>query len=297
MLFAKGELRYGPTLIRLHVALLRRLEIQTTERRASTFDTRFAPPRGAGGRARHILHVYLDGDIEVRGLPKLTAPFAMLSTEAQYYGGAGEKPVPLRASGEPYLKIEIRVPAEDVLVAAPYAPVLLDAAPSFFEAALAYVETVGWGDTDASVRDAAVKTLLMSLVRAGWLGAPTFSGATDEESPALSRLWNALTPSISVIDLNATLGVFSRRSGITARHLARNVDALLTRIHSPLSFRAFVAEHRLRVALLLLSAPHAKLDEVAELAGYASGESLAAALRDASLPPPGQLRRFMEVPL
>ena len=132
MLFAKSELRYGPSLIRLHMALARRLEIQTTERRTSTFDTRLLPRRTGEGRERLILHVYLAGTIRIHGLPALEVPFVALSTEAQYYGSSDERPVPLQASGDPYLKIEVRVPASDALVTAPPTFRLLESPPLFF---------------------------------------------------------------------------------------------------------------------------------------------------------------------
>jgi AraC-like DNA-binding protein len=297
MLFAKGALNYGPTSLTLHVALSRNLEIQTTERRACRFDTRFLAPRDAAGKDRVIFHVYLAGHVEVMGLPPLECPFAMLSTEGQYYGATGEKPVPLRAWGDPYLKIEIRVRASDAMIEAPAAPTLLSPGEAFWKAARDYAATVDASASDANACESAARDFSMNLVRAGWLGARAFGGMATNDAAGLTRLWDALMPSFAVIDMNASLKLLSTRAGITTRHIARNVEALFERIGSPIGFRAFLAEHRLRIAVILLSAPHARLEEIAELAGYSSADSLAAAMRDAGLPPAGQLKRLLDEPL
>lgn len=102
-------------------------------------------------------------------------------------------------------------------------------------------------------------------------------------------------PRRSVIDLSLSISDLSNRAGVTSRQVTRDVAQLLERIGMPLGFRSIVAEQRVRLAVLFLSSPHARPEEVAAVVGYAGVESMAAAFRDAELPTPGEvLQRLRE---
>jgi AraC-like DNA-binding protein len=295
MLFARGELAYEPARIRLFLGIGRRLQFQVIERAYCTWDTRYLPPREAVRDDRLIFHIYLEGRVEVGGR-EIATPFVLLTTETQYTGTKDRPAEPLRAGGPDFLKIELTLPVSDVRLPVPGAPLQLATSDGFIATARAFAEEIRRGEPGPPTLEKGVESWLMSLAREGWVGAETFRALADRETSALARLWRAFAPSFAVFDLKLSLALLSSRAGVTARQLARNIDELLLRMHYPLRFRAIVAEQRVRAAVMFLAAPHARVDEVARLVGYASTESMAAAFRDAGLPSPREVQRGVSEP-
>lgn len=296
MLFASGELRYEPATLKLHVGFGRGIELELVEREHLVYDTRWLPPRASKGEGRVLFHVYLEGDVAVGGAVVPT-PFAVFEQAIHYWGGGDRRPAPLRAGGARFSKIELTLDERFVLLPRPEAPSVIALPPDVLRESRALAELLRGRSAGTEEKARAAAAWLAALSRAGWIEASIAASALEPASGVVARFWSALEPSLSTLDLGVSLRLLATRSGVTTRQVARNIEHLLAWTGHPVGFRVFLAEWRVRLAVMLLSAPAARLSDIAALVGYASVESMSAAFRDAGLAPPAEVQEAVSEPI
>jgi transcriptional regulator GlxA family with amidase domain len=104
-------------------------------------------------------------------------------------------------------------------------------------------------------------------------------------------MWQAIASAVSNLDVGATMAIVALATGVSERQARRDLQTTLERLRLPYGgFRDAAKRFRLRLALVLLSAPGASIGEVARAVGYRHGEALANAFAEVGLPPPGRVR-------
>lgn len=287
MLFASGELLYPPATIRLFVAFGNGVELALVERTLLSYDTRTVRPRSAGPGSRLLLQFYLEGRVELEGVPVPT-PFVLFEHEADYWGATTKPASALRAGGRRFSKIELTLRESLVTLPRPASPVVLALTGDLLEGTREVARSLR--EDSADRKRQVIADWFSTLARVGWIDTEVARVPMEPPSGGVARLWRALTPFLSTLDLGVTLRALAQLSNVTTRQAGRNIERLLAWSGHPVGFRSFVAEWRLRLAVMLLSAPHAVPEEVAKLVGYASLESMAAAFQATGLGHPAEVQ-------
>jgi AraC-like DNA-binding protein len=301
MLDASGRISFEGGEYCLHVSLERRFWIVTTCRRGVVWDTRILPPwpNSLHEQPRERYYVLLEGRFELFGASPgvLEAPCALRASAGVFEGVGGERPIHIRASGEPLRIFALHVlplpgaapatepPAEWARLDVP-ADVLARCDAFELEARL-----VGCGpDLDRRRR-----ALLERLREIGWLSAETLASIVEEEPAHLARTWNAFAPIFRDFTLSPALSDVADRATRSLRQVDRNFDELLETFHLVGGgFRNSIQRLRLSMAILMLSAEPATIARVARAVGYARPEAMTSAFRAAGLPSPSAVREFLQ---
>src|SRR5579859_6097727 len=244
------------------------------ERRGLVLDTRRTPAAGDAPRPGTCLYLLLRGcwTIHPEGSPRFVAPAAFVVSEEQLEPGSGERPLTFTSWGDPdYAAIEIHHDASDV--APPPEPLRepLHIAPATWQAA-GEVIRVSRDDDDDAYR-AAFATLIDRLVRDGALPAGLKTRVLRPTSRPFVLLWNGVRPMIERLYLSPTLQELGAATGVSLRQMDRHVRSFLSSFGIVgRHWRSTTRHFRLKLAVILLSAEHASVAEVAAAVGYGSSD-------------------------
>ncbi len=135
-----------------------------------------------------------------------------------------------------------------------------------------------------------VAALLDAFATAGILDRALTQTVVGEEPERFRRLWAALEPLYSTYGATTSLKQLASSLGMSMRQVGRDAKELSTAFGIGGGYRDALLMLRLRVAVLLLSAPQATVQDVAKLVGYGSPIAMARAFRDAKLPAPSTVQ-------
>jgi transcriptional regulator GlxA family with amidase domain len=113
---------------------------------------------------------------------------------------------------------------------------------------------------------------------------------TAEEPERFRRLWSAMQPLYATYGATTSLKQIASSLGMSMRQVGRDAKDLAAAFGIGGGYRDALLVLRLRVAVLLLSAPDATVADVAKLVGYGSAIAMARAFRDAKLPAPSVIQ-------
>ncbi|MBK7075189.1 MAG: helix-turn-helix transcriptional regulator [Myxococcales bacterium] len=291
MLFAASQTDFAGAQVRSALFFDRTVRMHVMDKRRLLFDSRFAPPSPV---VRDVVTVYAlaagmltTGEVTVatRGL------WVMAETEL-------ERPTRgahwFRSWGERSVAVELRLARALVKGPIGLAAGPRPLAPTTWAAVDALIALAGTPAAGVAPLPP-VQAALAGLVADGVLAAPPT--LTLDEPPALTRLWQAITPAYDAYATAITIDQVAATSGRSSRQVRRELKAMAKEFDLfGGDFRQITRILRLRAALLLLSAPDASVAEVADRVGYGSPVAMARAFRDADLPAPSELRAIVRYP-
>ena len=196
-----------------------------------------------------------------------TAGSSRATTAIRFLSGAADSP--FRA---------VTLLVDPALVVAPPGPLLLDT------------------ETWCAARAFEPGVLVGRLVAAHILRSEA-SAEVGRSEPGATRLWTALEGFFARGYFSPSLDELAVSTGLSARHVGREVAAFIQCFHLPWSgWREASREVRFRLALLLLSGPPRPLACIARAVGYASAETMAQAFYGAGFAAPSHVRWGMQDP-
>ncbi|MGE5186409.1 MAG: hypothetical protein ACM31C_30345 [Acidobacteriota bacterium] len=275
MLVATSETRLGEAGVRSTLVLERAVRGTVVLRDQLAFDTRFASP--AAGEPEAVGHVFLllAGRLVHAG-EAMQAPVAfVLADDELERPRAGSRT--FRTDGARAHVIQLRFATRALRV-----PIGLDrgalALPSrAWDAAAALA---------ARTDTANLAGLLDALASAGAIDGALAGTLVGDEPERFRRLWAALQPLYAAYAGTTSLKQLASSLGMSLRQTGRDAKELAQTFGFSGGYRDSLLVLRLRVAVLLLSAPAATVEKVARLVGYGSAIAMARAFRDAKLPAP-----------
>ena len=293
MQFVSTRVLIGDAQITFALGYARAAWAVLVERQGFVLDTRFVPAADAVARDRVCVYVLLRGRWLEHGPDgrSFEGRAAFVVSEAQLEGEKGRRSCTFRSDGAPLAAIELHLPRTHV--AAPrglLAPLALDdAAWSAATDALAALD----GDrTDNSLLSERIPRLLRELSRLGIITPDAPVAATEPSPPALRRVLAPLQRTVERMYLGATLKELERATGTSPRQLARDVERAVRSLGlAGLGWRLTSRHLRIKFAVILLSAEHATVAEVARLIGWGSADAMTRAFRNAGLPAPSSVQR------
>ena len=240
------------------------------------FDTRFAA--AAAGRVEQVGHLFMV--VEGRYAPSVgeatAAPIALMLGDDELER-VGPKSRTFRTDGPRVVIVQLRFERHHLRV-----PIGLGTPP------LALPPPVWDAGRAVAAEPARLGELLAALAAAGVI---TDNVAVQPEEPErFRRMWEALHPLYTSYGGTASLKQLAHSLGMSMRQVGRDAKDLATTFGYGLGYRDALLVLRLRVAVLLLSAPAATVADVAAAVGYGSPIAMARAFRDAKLPPPSAVQ-------
>jgi AraC-like DNA-binding protein len=152
-------------------------------------------------------------------------------------------------------------------------------------------DAIGGLVTGVETGDAALLARVIDeLARSGVVAGSITDTVIAEEPERFRRLWAALEPLYSTYGATTSLKQLASSLGMSMRQVGRDAKDLSAAFGIGGGYRDALLMLRLRVAVLLLSAPEATVGDVAKLVGYGSPIALARAFRDAKLPSPSMIQ-------
>lgn len=290
MLFAGGERGLGASRLQWRMAFGGRFWWIVVDRSGLALDTRWVP--GARGEVRPNTCVYLltEGTLEIFSPTPLLleAPAAVVFTEEQLEGASNARSLTYRASGEPFVSVQIQFPK--VLLTAPYRtagplPHVLALGKETWD--LAREVTAACNESaDASLEP--MQRLVRSLHAEGVVLSDALKPKVIQTPAPLALLWQGVRPMVERLYLTPTVLEVSSATGISARQVDRYVGQFLARFGhlGGAGWRLATRHMRLKLAVLWLSAEGVTVADVAAATSYGSADAMARAFRDAGLPAP-----------
>ncbi len=280
MLLARGKKAAFATSLRSSLALSPRIGFVGVERRGLVYDTRFVPGDPAPVRPFTVLYVLVRGTFAIDEGEVHEGPTVIVIPEAGLEGHDGGRPITYRSFGDPYVAVEIHVRDADLdATAVPrlHAP--------FFDACERLA--CSSNDDDALVRAA---QSIVTALKAARVVPDDLDPTHDAIARAMTRTWSVVRP---LVESLATLSALKGLGGSSStRQTQRDILALANAF--PVvrgGWRPTVHRIRLKLAVLLLSAPSAAPAAVAKEVGYGSLDAMGRAFRDAGLPAPSAVQR------
>jgi AraC-like DNA-binding protein len=114
-----------------------------------------------------------------------------------------------------------------------------------------------------------------------------------EEPERFRRLWGAMAPLFQQHGATTSLKQLASSLDMSMRQVGRDAKELSAAFGIGGGYRESLLVLRMRLAVLLLSAPGASVADVAKAVGYGSPIALARAFRDAKLPAPSTVQDAM----
>ena len=281
MLRTRGAFVVGSSRLAIDVAVSLGVVSVALERLGLRYDTRFVDGSAPVLREGLVIYLVLEGRLGFGDLPEVEGPVAFALPSGEFEGGPGA--VRYSVDGARVRALELWLEAHPCGLRfgdrppAPVSGALLAAAEALFVQAGPGLESPG--DDDARV--AATNALLAVLAEEGWC-EPRF--IVRLEGPA----WDRLRATLSQVDLRRSLKLLADEAAVSERQFHRDFHALVDIAGA--GFRETLRRWRLRLGVLLLSAPDGSVAEVSRALGYAHPEAMTAVFRDAALPPPSEVR-------
>jgi AraC-like DNA-binding protein len=283
VLVATSELRIGSAGMCSTLVFERAVRGTVVRRDNLAFDTRFAA--AASGKPEPVGHLFLllAGRWTYDTGEVLLAPvgFLLADDEMERLREASRT---FRTDGERVDVVQLRIARENLRVPAGMSQGPLRISAAGWDAVRALVDTAHQGNAAALV--GLLEALASSSIVAGDL-APTLMA---EEPERFRRLWSALAPLYSQYGATTSLKQLASSLDMSMRQVGRDAKELAKAFGIVGGYRDALLMLRLRVAVLLLSAPEATVVDVARLVGYGSPIAMARAFRDAKLPSPSVIQ-------
>lgn len=248
-------------------------------RKRLAFDTKYAA--AASGRPEPVGHVFLlhaGRWVSDRGETLLGPAGLVLADDEIERPHAGSRR--FRTDGEQVDVVQLRISAEHLRVPIGMSHGPLRLTPACIDATAALVADVPRGDAALLAR------VMDALASAGVVAGALTKTVVAEEPERFRRLWAAMEPLYSTYGATTSLKQLAASLGMSMRQVGRDAKELSAAFGLGGGYRDALRMVRLRVAVLLLSAPEATVAEVAKLVGYGSAIAMARAFRDAELPSP-----------
>jgi AraC-like DNA-binding protein len=231
-----------------------------------------------------MLVVGFQGLLEV-GEPReaIRAPFALTFAHSTYEGDESRRPLPWANAGEPLLVALFHFRSSDLV-----------RVPSVGSYQRLDLTAETWSHASALFAEeqslnVSLPRLLDDLSAIGFLKRPP--ARSPETTSRMERFWDAIAPQIERLDLTGSLDSFSESSGFSIRKLRRMIMEVTERFPVPFdSWREGSKRHRLRMAIIALSADEISVRDVARAVGYGSEDAMARAFRDAGMWSPSRVR-------
>jgi AraC-like DNA-binding protein len=280
MLVANTETRIGDAGVKSTLVLERGVRGTMFLRDRLAFDTRFAA--AAAGKPEPVGHLFLlvAGRWVTDG-KALTAPVAHVLADEEMERPRAGAPT-FRTDGERAHVIQLRIDRTALR-----APIGLSHGPLALPSAC-------WDAAGGMIADVgALGGLLVELTSAGVIAPGIGATAYADEPERLRRLWAALEPLFATYGGTTSIKQIASSLGMSIRQVGRDAKELSRTFGFSGGYRDSLLLMRLRLAVLLLSAPEATIADVARLTGYGSAIAMARAFRDAKLPAPSVVQDAM----
>jgi AraC-like DNA-binding protein len=283
MLTATSVVVFGASRVRSTIVLERRFRVHVLHRERLVFDSRFHPPARRSGGA--TLYAVVAGVMQIDGAPVVTGSQAYMLSEREF-----ERTAPgattFRSWGAPNVTLELRLATADVRVPLGLAAGPLALGASMWARCRAIVDACATGEPIEKL----VRQLLGDLRDDGVLAPDVVTSAPPAEPESFVRLWSVLRSSFANKKASLSVRDVARATGVSLRQLGRDTKDFARTFDLGDGFRDSVRVIRLRMAIMLLSAPDATATDVAKEIGYKSLEAMERAFRDADLPPPSAVQ-------
>jgi AraC-like DNA-binding protein len=239
------------------------------------YDTRYAAC--VPGKVDKVGHLYLV--VTGRYAPSvgdaIEGPVALILADDEIER-LGPKSRTFRTDGERIHVIQLRFDRADLVAPVGMAAGPLALPPEVWEVARHVME-----------QPQAIGELLAALAAAG-VTRPAVR--IHDEPERYRRLWEALRPLYETYGGTVSLKQLAGSLDMSMRQVGRDAKDLAATFGFGNGFRDALLMLRLRVAVLLLSAPEATVADVASAVGYGSPIAMARAFRDAKLPAPSAVQ-------
>ena len=296
MIVGGGTLRFGASSYRSHVAFERRFRMHVVERAGLVYDTRCVPANRSPSGGEVLLNVLLEGELDWHaqdgvGAERVVAPACILHLEDHFEGADGKFPRTLRAAGDRYVGLELRIPRAELRLPQGPVPRRLPDDEALFEAARGYLEATRNSGADREALVPRARDVVAAWARTGAVDAALADDLRVREDDVIERTWAALASFYERLHLSPTISELTDLAGVSSRQVSRDLDKMFeTFAIRGDGWRATMLQWRLRMAAMLLSSRGAQVNEVASFVGYGSTEAMAHAFRDAGLPSPSEVR-------
>jgi AraC-like DNA-binding protein len=287
VLVARGKTTLHRAQMTWALGLSQRVWCLFVDRSGLALDTRYIPGSTTPDKRQLCLYLLLSGRFVHHEIGVFEGPVAFVLTMSQLEGTNGKRASTFRSTGSPYIAIEMRL-SDDHLIY-PWRPneaIPLDAATweTFTRAA------DGAANDDGAYAKSAGE-LVGRLASAGIVSSAVHESAAKEDGWAVQRLWRAIKPMAEGLQPASSLQEVSQGSGLSTRQTSRVIDDFLSLGVWGLGWRQITLHGRLKIAILLLSAEDASVDEVARIVGYGSHNAMARAFRFAGLDSPSLIQQ------
>jgi AraC-like DNA-binding protein len=275
VLTATSEVRIGTACMHTTLVFERRVRGTVVRREQLAYDTRFAA--AAAGRTEKVGHVYLV--VAGRFAPAVGEPidapvgFVLADDEIERVTAKSRT---FRTDGERVDVVHLRFERDELSAPIGLAAGPVAVAPACWDAARRVLD-----------EPTALGVLLDALATAGITRG---AALVHEEPERYRRMWDALRPLYQTYGGTASLKQLAASLGMSMRQVGRDAKELATTFGIGGGYRDALLVLRLRVAVLLLSAPAATVADVAAAVGYGSPIAMARAFRDAKLPAPSAIQ-------
>ena len=286
MLVASSDRHFSTSRLQTTLFVERKFRASFVMRDRLMYDTKYAPP---SLRANSFVHFYINmnGTIEVLGKPPVTGRQAWVLAETEFERVTPES-LTFRSYGEPTVLLELRVPERDVTAPIGIRQGALPLSDELWAIAERMKTTFVAKPEDS---EAQLQTLVFAFMERlrdeKLITSDLVSSAVRKEPDQYVRLWNAIRPLYANYNTSASLREVAQNANVSLRQLGRDLKDL-TRTFGLFGdgFRDAIRVLRLRVAVMLMSAPDATASEVSHVVGYGSLDAMGRAFRDAKMPPP-----------
>lgn len=283
VLVATSEVRIGAAGMRSTLLFERAVRGTVVRRESLAFDTKYAA--AASGKPETVGHLFLmltgrwvHADGETCHGP---VAFMLADDEIERLHPGSRT---FRTDGERVDVVQLRIANQHIRapIGMSHGPLAVPA-PAW-DAVHALVAHAPAGDASH------IATLLDAFASAGVLERALTQTVIAEEPERFRRLWAALEPLYSTYGATTSLKQLASSLGMSMRQVGRDAKELSAAFGIGGGYRDALLMLRLRVAVLLLSAPDATVADVARLVGYGSPIAMARAFRDAKLPSPSVIQ-------
>jgi AraC-like DNA-binding protein len=286
MLVASTDRHFSSSRLQTTMFIERRFRAAFVMRDRLMYDTKYAPP---SLRSNSFVHFYLNlqGTIEVLGKPPITARQAWILAETEFERVTADA-LTFRSYGEPTVIFELRVPERDVLAPVGIRQGSYPLSDELWAIAQRMHDTfVAKPDDSETQLQTMVFEFLERLRDEKIIASDLVASSVRKEPEQYVRLWNAVRPLLANYNTSASLREVAQNANVSLRQLGRDLKDL-TRTFGLFGdgFRDAARVLRLRIAVMLLSAPGSTASDVADVVGYGSLDAMGRAFRDAKMPPP-----------
>ncbi len=278
MLRSRGSFVVGSARLAIDVAVSVGVVSVAVDRARLRYDTRFVDGSAPVVREGLVVYLILEGQLTFGTSAVHDGPigFALPSSE---FEASEPGAVRYAVDGARVRLLEFWLDGHPPNTRAPEPPsaTVLAAAEDLFRCAAPGSD----GSAEDPARVAATNALLAALAAEGWCDPRvllTLEGAA----------WERLRTALRLVDLRRSLKLLAEEASVSERQFHRDFTALIDVAGT--GFRETLRRWRLRLGVLLLSAPDGSIADVARALGYSHPEAMTAVFRDAGLPPPSEVR-------